>query len=132
THVKIIDVVGMISGNHVQTDSNGNPINDPYPTAFASGGFDLDAVGVIHQGPVGLNEHDNVLFNVYPNPAQSGGTINVSSETNVKELTLISLSGKVVAKSDSTIIQLNNEANGIYILRVQTEHGVLTKKVLVQ
>lgn len=30
-------------------DSMGNKINDPYPTPFAAGGFDLDAVGVRYQ-----------------------------------------------------------------------------------
>ena len=32
-------------------DSLGNKINDPWPTPFDTGGFDLDAVGVIHQQP---------------------------------------------------------------------------------
>ncbi len=30
-------------------DSVGSKINDPWPTPFPTGGFDLDAVGVIHQ-----------------------------------------------------------------------------------
>jgi hypothetical protein len=30
-------------------DSVGNKINDPWPTPFDTGGFDLDAIGVIHQ-----------------------------------------------------------------------------------
>lgn len=45
THVKVIDVVGSLSPAHRTLDSLGNPINDPYPTDFTSGGFDLDAVG---------------------------------------------------------------------------------------
>ncbi len=47
--VRIIDVVGSLTLGNV--DSLGNPVNDPYPTAFASGGFDLDAVGVINVVP---------------------------------------------------------------------------------
>ena len=43
-YVRIVDVIG--DGSTV--DSSGNAIHDPYPTAFASGGFDLEAVGVIH------------------------------------------------------------------------------------
>jgi hypothetical protein len=49
--VRIIDVVGSLNGAHATQDSLGNLINDPYPTAFASGGFDLDAVGVINAVP---------------------------------------------------------------------------------
>src|SRR5690554_1266525 len=48
THVKIIDVVGSL-GEKGTKDSYGNKINDPFPTPFHSGGFDLSGVGVIHQ-----------------------------------------------------------------------------------
>lgn len=44
THVKLIDIVG----NGTALDSLGNPIYEAYPTV-QSAGFDLDAVGVIHQ-----------------------------------------------------------------------------------
>jgi hypothetical protein len=49
THIKIIDVVGSLDDRFATYDVLGNKINDPFPTPFASGGFDLDAVGVIHQ-----------------------------------------------------------------------------------
>lgn len=57
THVRIVDVVGRIqpdplSGYVPTTDGQGNIINDVYSTAFASGGFDLDAVGAIHLAPL--------------------------------------------------------------------------------
>ncbi len=47
-YVKIIDVVGDGS----TFDSEGNPIYDPYPTNFAAGGFDLDAVAVLNTPPL--------------------------------------------------------------------------------
>jgi len=51
THVRIIDVVGAIDPAYGTRDSAGRLINDPWPTPFVSGGFDLDAVGVLHQVP---------------------------------------------------------------------------------
>lgn len=50
-YVRIIDVVGSIDPLFATTDSVGSVINDPWPTVFASGGFDLDGVGVIHAIP---------------------------------------------------------------------------------
>lgn len=47
SHVKIIDIVGDGSA----LDSEGRPIYDPHPTT-GSGGFDLEAVGVINAAPV--------------------------------------------------------------------------------
>jgi len=51
THIRLIDVVGSINPLYASYDSLGNMINDPYSTPFASGGFDLDAIGVINQVP---------------------------------------------------------------------------------
>ena len=48
THVRIDDVVGTINPLFGTRDSLGNLINDPWPTVFTTGGFDLDAVGVLH------------------------------------------------------------------------------------
>ena len=54
THVRIVDVVGSINPDFARRDSSlpvGRIINDPWPTPFASGGFDLDALGVINAVP---------------------------------------------------------------------------------
>lgn len=67
THVKIIDVIGSINPQIGSFDSKGTIINDLFPTEFPSGGFDLDAIGVIHQGPLDIKE--NIFdFSIYPNP----------------------------------------------------------------
>jgi hypothetical protein len=52
THVRIIDVGGTVDPAHATLDSLGRVINDPWPTPFATGGFDLDAVGVRHVAAV--------------------------------------------------------------------------------
>jgi hypothetical protein len=44
--VRIVDIVG----DGRSTDSFGHPIYDPHPTVQTAG-FDLDAVGVLHQAP---------------------------------------------------------------------------------
>ncbi len=76
THVRIVDVVGSINPEYATYDCQGNPVNDPWPTAFASGGMDLDAVGVIHdlehfpalpnEPPYIANPVDDVVFNEFP------------------------------------------------------------------
>ncbi len=49
--VRIVDAVGSIDPQFASHDSLGNIVNDPWPTASASSGFDLDAVGVINAVP---------------------------------------------------------------------------------
>ena len=49
SHIRLIDVVGDVLQARGSRDSRGNWINDPWPTNFQTSGFDLDAVGVIHE-----------------------------------------------------------------------------------
>ena len=49
--VRILDVVGTIDPLFATFDTQNHIVNDPWPTAFGSGGFDLDAVAVLHQTP---------------------------------------------------------------------------------
>jgi hypothetical protein len=48
--VRVIDAVGDINTKYASYDSKGNIVNDPWPTPFASCGFDLDAVAAINTG----------------------------------------------------------------------------------
>jgi len=48
THVRIIDVVGCLNPAFGSFDAFGRLVNDPWPTNFPQGGFDLDAVMVIN------------------------------------------------------------------------------------
>lgn len=71
THIRIIDVVGSIDPAFARYDDAGRIINDPWPTPFPSSGFDLDAVGVIHdQRNLGVEPNATMLFRIYPNPAR--------------------------------------------------------------
>ena len=54
SHIRVVDVTGSINPLYARYDSLGRIINDPWPTFLTTSGFDLDAVGVIHQAaPVG-------------------------------------------------------------------------------
>lgn len=48
-YIKIIDVIGSLNPKFANYDTALRKINDPYPTMFPSGGFDLDAIGIINQ-----------------------------------------------------------------------------------
>ena len=49
SHVRVVDVIGSIDPLYATYDSQGHKVNDPWPTDFETGGFDLDAVCVLHQ-----------------------------------------------------------------------------------
>jgi len=133
THVKIIDVVGSINPVYASYDINANAINDPYPTAFASGGFDLDAVGVIHQNSsIGISENElETLFSIYPNPSNS--FINILDKKNIfKELQIFNTSGVLILESSVSNISIESLSTGLYFAVIETTKGDIIKKKIIK
>lgn len=119
THVKITDVVGSMQTAYCTRDINNHKINDPWPTTFASSGFDLDAVGVIHnQQSVGITYFTETLINLFPNPAKQYITI-ASNRSNLS-VCVLSLLGKELLKKENinfnTHIDISTLHAGIYIV----------------
>jgi hypothetical protein len=120
THVKVIDVVGSIQNQYCSRDVNNHKINDPWPTGWGNGGFDLDAVGVIHQQTVGIDELELRTISVYPNPATDVLYINLSS--SIYSIAVTNVIGEIVLKlenkSNTTSLSLSELKQGIYSLLV--------------
>ncbi len=133
THVKIIDVVGSISRPYATYDAFKHKINEPWPTPYPSGGFDLDAIGVMHQSTItGLtsNENNNKLV-IYPNPATSGSLLHVESESTITNIELVDSKGTPILQSQNTSIDLEGVKAGMYLLKIQTEAGMQVSKLLI-
>lgn len=126
THVKIIDVVGCIQNQYCTRDVNHRKVNDPWPTAFGSGGFDLDAVGVIHQqlSSTGVNELEALIVYAFPNPATDVISVSIGSGKGYS-VSVINLLGEQMLCEEHTsgtcMIRLNELSSGIYVLNITAE-----------
>ncbi|MFP4064252.1 MAG: T9SS type A sorting domain-containing protein [Bacteroidales bacterium] len=135
SHVRIIDVIGSIEPVYASYDTHGNVINDPWPTAFPTSGFDLDAVGVIHQESA---EVQHLKATVTPNPADTGSKIRLEiPEASVIHLSIINMQGATLYNRDKMIGQAGihtfdmpavSLSAGIYLLRVSSAHGTHTER----
>lgn len=126
THVKVIDVVGSIDPLYATYDSFGNAVNDSFPTPFNSGGFDLDAVGVINQATLGVNDPSSKRIALYPNPASENFQIRNLPEA--ASITIYDISGRKVFQKkvqDQEALSVSALGKGTYI--VEITYG--TKKV---
>ena len=128
THVKIIDVIGSINPQIGSFDSHGVIINDLFPTEFPSGGFDLDAVGVIHQGPLGLNEKD-LNFSIYPNPTNENITINIAEPVEIRLLDLIGNELFVKKITCNETINLREYQSDFYFLELTSNKTRKIEKI---
>ncbi|MDR9487617.1 T9SS type A sorting domain-containing protein [Salibacter sp.] len=115
THIRVLDVVGSIDQAYGSTDTAGNIINDPYPTEFAAGGFDLDAVAILNESLVGRESVPaKPKTFIYPNPAAE--FISVKGLTG--KFKVFNTHGQAVLKGNYNggKINLNELAPGVYFI----------------
>ncbi len=128
-YVRIIDVVGNIDPQYASYDAFGHIVNDPWPTDFASCGFDLTGVGVIHQKPVGIESHEMPQVFAYPNPCT--GTLYIINESS-ERIELYNMNGKLleVVENGDTQVTLNMQSYpaGLYLLKVGNGVQKILKK----
>lgn len=134
-YIKIIDVVGSINPAYATYDVQNNPINDPYPTAFATGGFDLDAVGVIHvntQSSITETFFQNHVH-VYPNPCINELYIDgIQSEMHLQ---ITDMQGKIYVQtvllpvSEPYHLEVSFLPAQMYMLTLQDRHKKLIGRV---
>ena len=135
THIRIVDVIGCIQEAFATYDKNGNKINDPWKTPFASGGFDLDAVGVIHEDATGVNQFAiiNSQFAIYPNPCNDEIRIK-NLELGNQKVEVLDLVGKIVFEQTiyNSSLKTHDLANGIYFLKISNGKSISIQKFMVQ
>jgi hypothetical protein len=133
THVRIVDVVGSINPLFGTYDSQNNIINDPYPTPFTQGGFDLDAVGVIHFSTTSIEEQLESHFNIYPNPFNEVLTIQNNDNSPVT-YQLSDVYGEIISlattQTSNFKLQTSNFSKGIYFLTITKNNKRFTKKLI--
>jgi Secretion system C-terminal sorting domain len=136
THVKIIDVVGSINPLYASYDQNNNAINDPYPTPFASGGFDLDAVGVLHQATVFAQSNTPEAL-VFPCPLPQNQVLTVQANSFINSINIYAINGALVyqhIENNSNVeykLPILALAKGVYILNITTDLGIVVRKIVV-
>jgi hypothetical protein len=132
THVKIIDVIGSIFDSLATYDSEGNKINNNYPTPFASSGFDLDAVGVINSLYNSISTIDNNNFDLYPNPVSNKIYSTLFKEGI--EVKIYDINGKLIfdlPKINENYISVDLN-DGIYFIELLDDQNIYTDKLIVK
>ncbi len=128
TSVRLVDVIGTI-GIHASHDITGSVINDPFPTQFATGGFDLDAVGAIHQT---TNSGINIVgyglsVKAYPNPTTDKLFISVTGGNPGMQVRLTAITGQVVKQNtlsqSTSSISVGELPAGMYYLEMSDANG---------
>lgn len=86
---------------------------------------------VLHFGPMGVNEDDLTMINVYPNP--SNDVFNIECE-GIQKVDVINSFGQVIytkeLKENFIQIDLSSHAIGAYLIRIVTNKGVFSQQII--
>lgn len=103
--------------------------------------FNLSPVGLYTQLAIanictttGIEEQNTTNnLSVFPNPANS--VINIDTDQNIKSISIYDMTGKVAASFQNTnqsfITLPSYLTNGLYLLRIDTDGGIISKKILI-
>lgn len=89
---------------------------------------------------VNISEFDGKFgerINIFPNPARGEITISIPFNAEVKMVELLDLSGRVIQqwsdlKPGNNAIGLKSVIPGIYLIKAETDSGIISKKLIVQ
>lgn len=127
--------IGCSSGDMSYSYSTTDGTSYEWMTIAAAWSAELDLFIFPKVSGVGLSEVElNSLSYVYPNPAKS--EVMLASSVTVDRVEVINVLGQVVFASDvnANSIKVNTSefATGNYIVKMYTEAGVATKKLIVE
>ncbi|RYD50860.1 MAG: T9SS type A sorting domain-containing protein [Sphingobacteriales bacterium] len=125
THVRLVDVIGSI-GPEGSRDAAGRKINDPFPTAFNTGGFDLDGVAVLHDETSQRIQTllSGIVVRIAPNPATDWLSVDVPGIPF--EYELLHLDGRPAASGSAegqVRIPVAALPEGLYWIQLKTREG---------
>jgi hypothetical protein len=122
-HERIVDLTPYIGQNIYFTFCHYN-CTDQYQLL-------LDSIQVSYSTDVKIADYDQADINVYPNPASEKLVVSGSFEN--AQMQLFTAEGRQVFQSGKATrqagINVSSLGNGIYILKIKSQKGVITKKI---
>jgi hypothetical protein len=80
---------------------------------------------------LGIDENSLQAVSVSPNPCKDFININMANPESIEKLELFDITGKRILNFTNTSkINISNLNNGVYMLRIQTDKGSVTKKII--
>lgn len=105
--------------------------NGSYAVIGYNGQFCSDTSECFTVTTIGISEEKLIEFNMYPNPATKH--VSFEANTNVVEVTVFSIDGREVMRSNKSTIDVDGFAPSTYTVKVEFEGDIIiTKKLMVK
>ena len=134
SHIAIKDVVGKLDDELGSFDSRNQLINDLWPTPFPTSGFDLDAVGVIHDASnLAVDEKHGLNAVFYPNPFDDQISLKAADQKLFSVIVYDSF-GKIIFESTRVYsgdqIITSEWRRGLYLIQLKSANNTSVIKML--
>jgi hypothetical protein len=106
--------------------SSNNPIWNANKDAWSS--YSEDCIGVCVTADISEVNIEKII--IYPNP--TNGIINIQSESNIKEITLLDVAGKTLGKFKANSVDLSEFASGTYMLNIRYANDFEVSKQIIK
>lgn len=97
----------------------------------SGGALALDANGyLVYASTLSVKDHTAFDFSIYPNPVKE--VLNINTKEALEKIEVADLLGRIVLKQEnvSKSVDLSSLNKGVYILKLTSEKGISTKKII--
>ncbi len=107
-----------------------------YTASFSWGENSKTLIGSIIDGnihgttnlPTDIEFIEENSLRVYPNP--TNGKIFIKTQEKIYKITVLDITGKIIIETKKPEIDLANQKKGIYLMKIETDKGILTEKII--
>jgi hypothetical protein len=86
---------------------------------------------IMCDNPLSNQAASSKSIKVFPNPTSTQFQVQLTPTEQIQLLELLDLQGRSIAQTSQSTISVDAVADGIYLLRIQTNKGTLLQKVQV-
>lgn len=120
-----------IIGDHL-IKINGKNYNNPPNDSSAWGTVLNIPISIVAQGSLSTKKHNAFQFSVFPNPTKD--KLNFQTKEPVSSVEVINLIGQKVLSTNTVknALDISALAKGVYVLKLSSDRGVATKRIVKQ
>ena len=134
--LRIIGTDGEILDVILDNTFNEEVFNEPVDFTIATIAFDPDFHLISRNNSVILGMNDNQIaaqFELYPNPANSVIYINKPDEIIIEKIQIFDIQGRLLLEPEiQTQILIEQLSSGIHFVRIETNYGIVHKRIVKQ
>ncbi|MDX2361759.1 MAG: lamin tail domain-containing protein [Crocinitomicaceae bacterium] len=99
-----------------------------YEYVDGSGCTSVATSDIVVDSCLAINSIELIDLNIFPNPTRT--VLNVESSVNINAIQIVTVAGTLVEEIEGTVFSVEHLTNGVYVLRISTDQGIVYKQFI--